>query len=66
MKEIVVAAVISAINTYIQQEEQAVTGSPRIVSSKAALHHEPSAWKFFGRQQLMRNRTHWWVKRANR
>lgn len=66
MKEIVVAAIVGAINAYIQQEEQVGIESPRIVSLKAVLYHEPSAWQFFGRQQLIRTRTNWWIKRGNR
>ena len=61
MKETVVAAIVGAINAYIQQEEQAKT-----IPSKVMLYPEISPWRLFGRQELMRARTHWQVRRANR
>jgi hypothetical protein len=61
MKEAVVAAIVSAINAYIEQEEQA-----RIIPSKVTPYPEISPWRFFGRQELMRARTRWHVRRTNR
>jgi hypothetical protein len=61
MKETVVAAIMGAVNTYLQQEDQARGALP-----KAMLYPEPSAWRIFGRQELMRARTDWRIKRANK
>ena len=61
MKGSKVAAIVGAINAYIQQEEQA-----KMIPSKATLYPEISPWRLFGRQELMRTRTHWHVRRANR
>ena len=61
MKEGVVAAITTAISTYIQQEEQA-----KIVSSSVTVYPEISTWRLFGRQELMRARIHWRVKRTDR
>jgi len=60
MKEIVVAAIAGAINAYIQQEEQ-----DKAIPSKVTLYPEVSPWRVFGRQELMRARTHWHVRRTN-
>jgi hypothetical protein len=62
MKETVVAAIMGAVNAYLQQEEQTRGAMP----AKAMLYPETSAWRVFGRQELMRARTNWHVKRANR
>lgn len=62
MKETVVAAIMGAVNAYLQQEEQARVAMP----SKAMLYPEASSWRVFGRQELMRARTNWRVKRADK
>ncbi|MCX6008973.1 MAG: hypothetical protein NTW48_02845 [Chloroflexi bacterium] len=61
MKKATMAAIIGAINVYIEQEEQA-----KAVSSKVMPYPESSSWRLFGRQELMRARTRWRVKRDNR
>ena len=60
MKENVVAAIMGAVNAYIQQEEQAKTTLP------AMPYPEISPWQLFGRQEMMRVRTRWQVKRTSR
>jgi hypothetical protein len=61
MKPTVVAAITTAIDAYMQQEEQA-----RQIVSVAPPRHAMSNWRIFGLQELMRPRTRWQVKRINR
>ena len=61
MNKDVLAAITAAINAYIQQEEQV-----RTTPSKVALYPEISPWQLFGRQELLRARTNWHVRRVNR
>ena len=61
MDKNVLAAITAAINAYIQQEEQL-----KVTPSKAALYPEISPWRLFGRQELVRARTNWQVRRTNR
>ncbi|OGO61621.1 MAG: hypothetical protein A2Z36_03490 [Chloroflexi bacterium RBG_19FT_COMBO_48_23] len=60
MNKAVVAAITGAINAYMEQEGQA-----KAVPSRAP-YPEASPWRLFGRQELMRARTLWHIKRANR
>ncbi|OGN94421.1 MAG: hypothetical protein A2Z75_03120 [Chloroflexi bacterium RBG_13_50_10] len=61
MNKAVTAAIAVAINAYMEQEEQA-----RLATSRATPHPEASSWRVFGRQELMRTRTNWQVRRHNR
>jgi hypothetical protein len=61
MKKTEVAAIAGAINAYIQQEEQS-----KAVPYKVTPYPETSPWRVFGRQELMRARIRWQVRRANR
>ena len=62
MKETQVAAIVGAVNAYLQQEEQARVALP----SRTMLYPEASAWRLFGRQELMRARTNWRINRVNK
>jgi hypothetical protein len=61
MNKAVTAAIAVAINAYIEQEEQA-----KALISRAVPCPEISAWRIFGRQELMRARTHLQARRRNR
>jgi len=61
MNKTVVAAITGAINAYMEQEGQAKAVPARMVPYPAT-----SPWRLFGRQELMRARTNWHIKRANR
>jgi hypothetical protein len=61
MKKATIAAAVGAINAYIEQEEQA-----KAVPSKVMPYHESSSWRLFGRQELMRARIRWQVRRNKR
>jgi hypothetical protein len=61
MNKAIVAAISSAINAYIEQEEQA-----RTIPAKVSPYPEINSWRLFGRQELMRARTRWQVRRTNR
>jgi hypothetical protein len=61
MKKATIAAIVGAINAYIEQEERA-----KAVPSKVVPYPEISLWQLFGRQELMRARTRWRVRRDNR
>jgi hypothetical protein len=61
MNKSVLAAITVAINSYIEQEEQ-----PRALPPKVAVGPEISFWRLFGRQELMRPRTRWQVRRNKR
>ncbi len=61
MNRAVVAAIAVAINAYMEQEGQAKAEPSRVTS-----YPETSPWRLFGRQELMRARTLWHVRRANR
>jgi hypothetical protein len=61
MKQTVVAAITAAITAYMQQEEQ-----PGQLAPAAVPRPEMSNWRIFGLQEMMRPRTRWQVKRANR
>jgi len=61
MNKAVTAAIAVAINTYIEQEGQA-----KAVPSRVTPYYETNQWRLFGRQELMRARARWRVRRANR
>ena len=61
MDKAVVAAIAGAINSYIEQEEQYKAMPPKVMP-----YPEISAWRLFGRQELMRARTRWQVRRNKR
>ncbi|MBM4446533.1 MAG: hypothetical protein FJ023_04165 [Chloroflexi bacterium] len=61
MNKAVTAAIAGAINAYMEQEEQA-----KAVPSRVTPYSETSPWRLFGRQELMRARTRWRVRRVNR
>ncbi len=60
MNKAVIAAIAGAINAYMEQEVQA-----KAMPSRAP-YPETSPWRLFGRQELIRARTLWRVRRANR
>ena len=61
MNKSVVAAIAGAINAYMEQEGQA-----KAMPSIATPYPGTSPWRLFGRQELMRARTNWRIRRANR
>jgi len=61
MNKAVVAAITGAINAYMEQEVQA-----KAVPSRVTPYPETSPWRLFGRQELMRARTLWHIRRTNR
>lgn len=60
-KEAATAAIMGAVNAYIQQEEQARAAIPGVKP-----YPEISPWRLFGRQELMRARTRWRITRVNK
>lgn len=61
MDKTVVAAIVGAVNAYLEQEAQAKAVAPRVM-----LYPEISPWRLFGRQELMRARVRWQVKRTSK
>lgn len=63
MKRSLVAAIVAAINAYIEQEEQA-----RLLSQPTRVipYIEINPWRLFGRQELMRARTRWHIRKVSR
>ncbi len=61
MNKAVIAAIVGAINACIEQEERAQALPPKVTP-----YPEISSWRLFGRQELMRARTRWQVRRTNR
>ncbi|MBN2463198.1 MAG: hypothetical protein JXB43_06315 [Dehalococcoidia bacterium] len=64
MNKTVVAAILGAINAYMEQEGQ---GQAKTVPSIITVtpYPETSPWRLFGRQELMRARTNWQARRRN-
>jgi hypothetical protein len=60
MNKAVTAAIAGAINAYMEQEGQA-----RALFARVMPYPEISSWRHFGRQELMRARTRWQVRRHN-
>ncbi len=60
MKKDLMAAIIGAVSTYIQQEK--VTK----VNDNIVTHTEMSLWWIFGHQEMMRARSNWRLKKINR
>jgi len=56
-----IAAIIGAISAYIQEEEKA-----KAAALGATHRPEVNPWQLFGRQELMRTRTQWQVRKARR
>jgi len=50
----VAAAVTAAVTAYLEQEQQA-----KLTATSLQPTFEISPWRLFGRQELMRARTHW-------
>jgi hypothetical protein len=61
MNKAVIAAITGAINAYIEQEGQA-----KAVPARVMPYPEISSWRIFGRQELMRARIRWQVRRNKR
>lgn len=57
MNKAKLVAIVGAINAYIQQEEQAEAPPFKFIP-------EINPWRLYGRQELMRVRTHWQVRRT--
>ncbi len=66
MHKTVVAAILGAINAYMEQEGQG-QGQAQAVPSIITVtpYPETSTWRLFGRQELMRARTNWQARRHN-
>ncbi len=60
MKEKLAAAIISAVNAYIQQEE-----IDNAFANMYVPRAEMSSWRLFKQQELMRARTDFRIKRAS-
>ncbi|MGD0352040.1 MAG: hypothetical protein ABSB38_00835 [Dehalococcoidia bacterium] len=61
MNKAVIVAVAAAVNAYMEQEEPAKAFLSRVMPLP-----EISAWRVFGRQELIRARSRWQASRRNR
>ena len=61
MNKRLAAAITGAVSAYVRQEE-ASKGFAALTPPNAQM----SPWRLFGHQELMRTRTNWRTKRANR
>jgi len=70
MNKTVLAAILGAINAYMEQQGQGQgqgQGQAQAVPSTITVTPYPvtSPWRLFGRQELVRARTNWQAKRRN-